>query len=113
MGNTFEISQGIVLPEVERGITLCRGELLVLCLCAKSLCDSVLILKGSATEIISAVATAIVGVVFLGAACAGYVFRTLNWGKRGVLGLAGLLLLRTGVACGSLPTPRDFCSASP
>jgi TRAP-type uncharacterized transport system fused permease subunit len=48
-------------------------------------------MKGSATEIISAVATAIVGVVFLGAACAGYVFRTLNWGKRGVLGLALVL----------------------
>jgi TRAP-type uncharacterized transport system fused permease subunit len=52
-----------------------------------------LIFMGSAQEIVSAVVTASVGVVLLGAACAGYIFRPLGWGKRIILLLAGLLLL--------------------
>jgi TRAP transporter 4TM/12TM fusion protein len=52
-----------------------------------------LILVGTAPEIILAIVTASVGVFFLGAGCAGYLFRLLGWGKRGMLGLASLLLL--------------------
>jgi TRAP transporter 4TM/12TM fusion protein len=52
-----------------------------------------LILIGTPTEIISAVITAMMGVVLLGAGCAGYLFRPLGWTKRGILWLAGLLLL--------------------
>ncbi len=52
-----------------------------------------LILVGTAGEIISAVITASLGVFLLGAGCAGYLFRPLGWGKRGILWLASLLLL--------------------
>ena len=52
-----------------------------------------LILIGTPGEIVLAIVTASVGVVFLGVGCAGYLFRPLGWGKRGMLWLAGLLLL--------------------
>ncbi len=52
-----------------------------------------LILVGTAGEVILAVITASLGVFLLAAGCAGYLFRPLGWGKRGLLWLAGLLLL--------------------
>jgi TRAP transporter 4TM/12TM fusion protein len=52
-----------------------------------------LILKGTAEEILVAIGTATVGVILLGVGCAGYLFRPLGWGKRGILWLASLLLL--------------------
>ncbi len=52
-----------------------------------------LILVGSVQDILVAVVTASVGVIFLGIGCAGYLFRPLNWAKRGILWLASLLLL--------------------
>jgi len=52
-----------------------------------------LILIGTVEEIIIAVVTASVGVIFLGIGCAGYLFRPLDWVKRGTLWLASLLLL--------------------
>ncbi len=52
-----------------------------------------LILMGTLKEIIVAVITASIGVFLLGAGCAGYLFRPLNWAKRGILWLASLLLL--------------------
>jgi len=52
-----------------------------------------LILVGTAREIILAVITASLGVFFLAAGCAGYLFRPLGWWKRGALWLASLLLL--------------------
>jgi TRAP transporter 4TM/12TM fusion protein len=52
-----------------------------------------LILMGTPGEIVIAIATASIGVVLLGAGCAGFLFRPLGWGKRGLLGLAGLLLI--------------------
>jgi TRAP transporter 4TM/12TM fusion protein len=52
-----------------------------------------LILVGTASEIILAILTASLGVFFLAAGCAGYLFRPLGWWKCGMLGLASLLLL--------------------
>jgi TRAP transporter 4TM/12TM fusion protein len=52
-----------------------------------------LILKGSAEEVLVAIATAAVGVILLGIGCAGYLFRPLGWGKRGIFWLASLFLL--------------------
>jgi len=52
-----------------------------------------LIFIGSAREIVVAVVTASIGVFFLGAGCAGYLFRPLGWTKRGLLWLAAILLL--------------------
>ena len=52
-----------------------------------------LIFIGSAKEILVAILTAVVGVILLGAGCAGYLFRPLSWPKRGLLWLAALLLL--------------------
>lgn len=52
-----------------------------------------LILVGTAGEVIVAIATAAVGVTLLGIACAGFLFRPLGWGQRGLLSLAGLLML--------------------
>ncbi len=52
-----------------------------------------LILIGTPGEIVLAIVTASIGVIFLGVGCAGYLFRPLGWGKRGMLWLAGLLLL--------------------
>jgi len=52
-----------------------------------------LILVGTPSEIILAVLTASLGIFFLGAGCAGYLFRALGWWKRGALGVASLLLL--------------------
>src|SRR5437867_11383003 len=52
-----------------------------------------LILVGTATEIILAVLTASIGIFFLGAGCAGYLFRPLGWAKCGIFWLASLLLL--------------------
>jgi TRAP transporter 4TM/12TM fusion protein len=52
-----------------------------------------LILVGTAGEIIVAIVTASVGIFLIAAGCARYLFRPLNWGKCGILWLAGLLLL--------------------
>ena len=52
-----------------------------------------LIFIGTAGEIFIAIVTAAIGVVLLGAGCAGYLFRPLSWTKRGILWLASLLLL--------------------
>jgi TRAP-type uncharacterized transport system fused permease subunit len=52
-----------------------------------------LILMGTLKEILIAVVTAVVGVILLGAGCAGYLFRPLSWITRGLLWLAAILLL--------------------
>ncbi|MBI2089743.1 MAG: TRAP transporter fused permease subunit [Deltaproteobacteria bacterium] len=52
-----------------------------------------LILKGTLQEIAMAVVTAAIGIVFVGIGAAGYLFRPLNWEKRGLISLAGLLLI--------------------
>jgi TRAP-type uncharacterized transport system fused permease subunit len=52
-----------------------------------------LIMVETATEIILTTVTACLGVILLGAGCAGYLFRPLGWARRGMLWLAGLLLL--------------------
>ena len=51
-----------------------------------------LILRGSAADIVTAIFTASIGVILLGIACAGYLFRPLGWGRRAWAGAAGLLL---------------------
>jgi TRAP-type uncharacterized transport system fused permease subunit len=48
---------------------------------------------GTLKEILIAVVTAVVGVILLGAGCAGYLFRPLSWITRGLLWLAAILLL--------------------
>ena len=52
-----------------------------------------LILMGTLKEILIAIITAAIGVILLGAGCAGYLFRPLSWINRGLLWLAALLLL--------------------
>jgi TRAP-type uncharacterized transport system fused permease subunit len=52
-----------------------------------------LIFMGTAKEIVIAIITASIGVILLGAGCAGYLFRPLTWTKRGLLWLAAILLL--------------------
>ena len=52
-----------------------------------------LILIGSPVEILAAIVTASVGVIFLATGCAGYLFQPLGWAKRALLWCAGLLLL--------------------
>ncbi|HMF50479.1 MAG TPA: TRAP transporter large permease subunit, partial [Candidatus Saccharimonadales bacterium] len=52
-----------------------------------------LIFIGSPMEIIVAIITAVIGVTLLATGCAGYLFRPLNWPKRGLFWLASLLLL--------------------
>jgi TRAP transporter 4TM/12TM fusion protein len=52
-----------------------------------------LILMGTVAEIVVSVVAASIGVFFLGAACAGYLFRPLPWWKCGLFGAASLLLL--------------------
>jgi TRAP-type uncharacterized transport system fused permease subunit len=48
---------------------------------------------GNVREILIAVVTAVIGVILLGAGCAGYLFRPIGWTKRGFLWIAALLLL--------------------
>jgi TRAP-type uncharacterized transport system fused permease subunit len=52
-----------------------------------------LILMGTLKEILIAIITAVIGVVLLGAGCAGYLFRPLSWPTRGLLWVAAILLL--------------------
>ena len=52
-----------------------------------------LILMGTPAEIVLSVVAASIGVFFLGAACAGFLFRPLPWWKCGLFGAASLLLL--------------------
>ena len=52
-----------------------------------------LILMGTLKEVLIAIVTAVVGIVLLGAGCAGYLFRPLSWINRGLLWVAALLLL--------------------
>ncbi len=59
-----------------------------------------LILVGSVGEIVLALAAAVIGVVLVGIACAGYLFRPLGPAKRVVVGAAGLLLF--GLPSGGL-----------
>jgi TRAP-type uncharacterized transport system fused permease subunit len=51
-----------------------------------------LLLKGTPTEVLLAALTAAAGVILLGIACAGFLFRPLGWAMRGVAALAGLCL---------------------
>jgi TRAP transporter 4TM/12TM fusion protein len=52
-----------------------------------------LILKGALSEIAFAVVASSVGTFLLAVGCAGYLFRSLSWAKRGLFCLAGLLLM--------------------
>ena len=52
-----------------------------------------LILKGTLGEILVAVIASSLGTFLLAVSCAGYLFRALDWSKRGVLCIAGLLLM--------------------
>ena len=52
-----------------------------------------LIFEGTWGQIVLATVTASAGVILLGIACAGYLFRSLGWGRRAVLILAALLLI--------------------
>ncbi len=51
-----------------------------------------LLLQGTPTEILLTATTAAAGVILLGIACAGFLFRPLGWARRGVAALAGLFL---------------------
>lgn len=52
-----------------------------------------LILKGTLGEILLAIIAASLGTFLLSIGCAGYLFRPMGWGKRGLFWLAGLLLM--------------------
>ncbi|HEV8343560.1 MAG TPA: TRAP transporter fused permease subunit [Candidatus Binatia bacterium] len=52
-----------------------------------------LILKGTVGEIVLAVIASSIGTFLLAIGCAGYLFRTLGWLKRGLLWLAGSLVM--------------------
>ena len=52
-----------------------------------------LILKGALSEIAFAVVASSAGTFLLAVGCAGYLFRSLSWAKRGLFCLAGLLLM--------------------
>ena len=52
-----------------------------------------LILKGSAGDILLAVAASSIGTFLLAVGCAGYLFRPFTWIKRGLFCLSGLLLM--------------------
>src|SRR6185503_6264565 len=52
-----------------------------------------LILQGTPGEIVLAVLTASAGVILLGIGCAGYLFRSLGWGRRAWAIAAGLSLM--------------------
>jgi len=51
------------------------------------------ILKGTLGEIVFAVAASSIGTFFLAVGCAGYLFRILDWTKRLLFCLAGILLM--------------------
>jgi TRAP-type uncharacterized transport system fused permease subunit len=52
-----------------------------------------LILKGAPSDIVVAVTASAMGTFLLAVGCAGYLFRLLDWLKRSLLCLAGLLLM--------------------
>ncbi len=52
-----------------------------------------LLLKGAPTEIVLAVVTAAIGVLFMGIGLAGFLFRPLGWLARATTTLAGLMLI--------------------
>jgi len=52
-----------------------------------------LILKGAIGDILIAVVASSIGTFLLAIGCAGYLFRALDWTKRGLICLAGLLLM--------------------
>ncbi len=52
-----------------------------------------IILKGTAGEILLAVTAASIGTFLLAIGCAGYLFRLMGWGKRGLFCGSGLLLM--------------------
>ncbi|MGH7769017.1 MAG: TRAP transporter permease, partial [Candidatus Binatia bacterium] len=52
-----------------------------------------LILKGTLGEILFAVTASCIGIFLLAIGCAGYLFRPMNWAKRGLFWMAGLLLM--------------------
>ena len=70
-----------------------------------------LILKGNLGDVLVAVLASSVGTFMLAVACAGYLFRALDWGKRAALCCAGLLLmLPHGRGCGCWPMSRASLS---
>jgi TRAP-type uncharacterized transport system fused permease subunit len=52
-----------------------------------------LILKGTLGEILLAVIASSIGTFLIAVGCAGYLFRPLDWIKRGLFFVAGLLLM--------------------
>jgi TRAP-type uncharacterized transport system fused permease subunit len=52
-----------------------------------------LILKGALTDILFAVVASFVGTFLLAVGCAGFLFRSLDWLKRGLFCVSGLLLM--------------------
>jgi TRAP transporter 4TM/12TM fusion protein len=52
-----------------------------------------LILKGTIGDILVAIIASSVGIFLIAIGCAGYLFRTLQWMKRGLFCLAGILLM--------------------
>jgi TRAP transporter 4TM/12TM fusion protein len=56
-----------------------------------------LILVGSWTDIVMTVFTAALGTILIGVGCAGYLFRTLGWGRRTWAIVAGLALFMPAV----------------
>jgi TRAP-type uncharacterized transport system fused permease subunit len=52
-----------------------------------------LILKGALNDIVLVVAASAAGTFLLAIGCAGYLFRQLNWTKRALFVIAGLLLM--------------------
>jgi TRAP-type uncharacterized transport system fused permease subunit len=52
-----------------------------------------LILKGALGEILLAVTASALGTFLLAVGCAGFLFRSLDWLKRGLFCLAGLMLM--------------------
>jgi TRAP-type uncharacterized transport system fused permease subunit len=52
-----------------------------------------LILRGTIGDILVAVVASSIGTFLLAVSCAGYLFRLLNWTKRALFCLSGLLLM--------------------
>jgi len=56
-----------------------------------------LLFKGSFLDIGGAIASAVMGVIFLGIGVAGFLFRPIGWVKRGIMILAGVALIPSAV----------------
>ena len=57
-----------------------------------------LLFKGTFFDIVSAIVSAIIGVVFLGVGVAGFLFRPLGWTKRIIMIIAGVALIPSATA---------------